>query len=86
LTESHIIQIFDTFEEDGLLFLVTPIIDGINLASLAERDGPMSPVRAVRVIEQLAGALDAAHAQGPVHRDVKPTNVLISGTPGREFV
>ena len=86
LTESHIIPIFDTFEEGGLLYLVTPNIDGINLASLAERDGPMSPVRAVRVIEQLAGALDAAHAQGPVHRDVKPTNVLISGTAGREFV
>lgn len=54
------------FEEDGLLFLVMPIIDGINLASLLERDGPMSPVRAIRVIEQLAAALDAAHAQGLV--------------------
>jgi serine/threonine protein kinase, bacterial len=57
-----------------------------HLGELLERDGPMSPVRAVRVIEQLAGALDAAHVQGLVHRDVKPTNVLISGTTGREFV
>jgi serine/threonine protein kinase len=81
LTESHIIPIFDTFEEDGRLFLVMPIIDGIDLASLLHRDGPMSPPRAVRMIEQLAGALDAAHAQGLVHRDVKPSNVLITGPP-----
>jgi serine/threonine protein kinase, bacterial len=86
LTEPHIIPIFDSGEIDGRLYLVMPIIDGINLARLLERDGPMPPLRAVRVIEQLASALDAAHAQGLVHHDVKPSNALITETAGREFV
>ncbi len=86
LTEPHIIPIFDTGEFDGRLYLVMPIIDGITLARLLERDGPMTPQRAVRVIEQLASALDAAHAQGLVHCDVKPSNALITETAGHEFV
>jgi serine/threonine-protein kinase len=86
LTEPHIIPVFDTGEFDGRLYLTMPIIDGINLARLLERDGPMTPQRAVRVIEQLASALDAAHAQGLVHHDVKPSNALITQTAGREFV
>jgi serine/threonine protein kinase len=86
LTEPHVIPIFDTGEIDGRLYLVMPIIDGIDVASLLNRDGPMRPQLAVRVIGQLASALDAAHAQGLVHRDVKPSNALITGTAGREFV
>ena len=81
LTEPHIIPIQDAGEIDGQLYLVMPLVDGIDLASLLERDGPMSPQQAVKVIEQLAAALDAAHAAGLVHRDVKPSNVLITG-PG----
>ena len=86
LTGPHIIRIFDSGEIDGHLFLVMPITDGIDVASLLDRDGPMSPQRAVRVIEQLASALDAAHAQGLVHGDVKPSNALITETAGRDFV
>ncbi len=74
LTEPHIIPIYEAGEIDGRLYLVMPIVDGIDLASLLERDGPMSPQLAVKVIEQLAAALDAAHAAGLVHRDVKPSN------------
>src|SRR5271168_1782155 len=79
LTEPHIIPIHDTGEVDGRLYLVMPIIDGTDVGTLLRSGGPMAPQRAVRVIEQLAAALDAAHAAGLVHRDVKPSNALMTG-------
>ena len=79
LTEPHIIPIYDTGEVDGQLYLVMPIIDGIDVHGLLARDGPMSPERAVSVITQLAAALQAAHAVGLVHRDIKPSNALVTG-------
>lgn len=78
LTNPHIIPIYDTGEIDGQLYLVMPIINGIDLEAALKRDGPMSPTRAVRVVEQIAAALDAAHTQGLVHRDVKPSNALMT--------
>jgi serine/threonine-protein kinase len=78
LTEPHIIPIHEAGEIDGRLYLVMPIIGGIDVHSLLQRDGPMSPQRAAHVIEQLAAALDAAHAAGLVHRDIKPSNALIA--------
>ncbi|ASL16265.1 serine/threonine-protein kinase [Mycobacterium intracellulare] len=78
LTEPHIIPIHDTGEVDGRLYLVMPIINGTDVGTLLEREGPMSPQRAVVVVEQLAAALDAAHAAGLVHRDVKPSNALMT--------
>ncbi|MFZ3270494.1 MAG: serine/threonine-protein kinase [Mycobacterium sp.] len=72
LTEPHIIPIYDTGEIDGRLFLVMPVIDGTGVDSLLERDGPMTPQRAVNVVEQLAAALNVAHRHGLVHRDIKP--------------
>jgi serine/threonine-protein kinase len=86
LTEPHIIPIFESGELGGRLYLVMPIIDGVSLAAALERHGPMVPLRAVRIIEQMACALDAAHAEGLVHRDVKPSNALITTGAGREFV
>ena len=83
LSEPHIIPVHDTGEIDQQLYLVMPVIDGIDLQALLRRDGPMSPQRSVYVIEQLAAALDAAHAAGLVHRDVKPSNALLTG---RDFV
>ncbi len=79
LTEPHIIPIYDTGEIDGHLYLTMPVVDGTDLASLIGRDGAMTPELAVKVIEQLASALDAAHANGLVHRDVKPSNALMTG-------
>ena len=83
LAEPHIIPIYDTGEIDGQLYLVMPVVDGSDLTTVLSRDGALEPALAVRVIEQLAAALDAAHKHGLVHRDVKPSNALV--TPS-EFV
>jgi serine/threonine protein kinase len=83
LTEPHIIPIYEAGEIEGRLYLVMPVIEGIDVGGLLQRDGPMSPQRAVHMIEQLAAALDAAHAVGLVHRDIKPSNALVTG---RDFV
>lgn len=78
LTEPHIIPIHDTGEIDGRLYLVMPIIDGIDVHTVLAREGPMAPPRAVRVIQQLAAALNVAHRNGLVHRDIKPSNALMT--------
>ncbi|BBZ68633.1 hypothetical protein MINS_40620 [Mycolicibacterium insubricum] len=79
LAEPHIIPIYDTGEIDGQLYLTMPVVDGTDVAELLDRRGPMSPERAVHIVDQLASALDTAHAAGLVHRDVKPSNILVTG-------
>ena len=79
LTEPHVVPIHDYGEINDQLYLDMRLIDGANLATLLKRTGPMSPPRAVAIIRQVAAALDAAHANGVTHRDVKPENILITG-------
>jgi len=79
LLEPHVVPIHDYGEIDGHLFLEMRLIEGTDLGSLLQRSGPLSPPRAVAIIHQVASALDAAHAAGVTHRDVKPQNILMTG-------
>jgi serine/threonine-protein kinase len=82
LDHPNIVTIYHADEEDGRLYISMRYIDGSDLSKVL-RDGPIEPSRTVAIITQIASALDTAHAEGLVHRDVKPANILLSkpGTP-----
>lgn len=72
-----ILPVYAAGEADGELYLAMRYVPGTDLRTLLEREGPLTPERALPLVEQVAEALDAAHARGLVHRDVKPGNVLV---------
>jgi len=78
-----IIPVHAAGEDRGVLYLAMRYVAGGDLHSLVEREGPLPPERAIALLAPVASALDAAHAAGIVHRDVKPANVLIDSSPGR---
>ncbi|BBZ44287.1 serine/threonine protein kinase PknE [Mycobacterium parmense] len=78
LHEPHVVPIHDFGEIDGQLYVDMRLIDGTDLAAIVKRYGPLSPPRAVAIVRQIGSALDAAHAAGVLHRDVKPENILVS--------
>ncbi len=85
LEHPHIVPTIDAGEVDGVLYLAMEHVEGADLRELLRREGSLEPERAVNVAAQVADALDAAHAAGLVHRDVKPANILV-GADDRAYV
>ncbi|MBS1845950.1 MAG: protein kinase [Actinobacteria bacterium] len=79
LDHPSVVPVYDSREVDGELIVAMRLVEGGDLRGLIDRDGPLSPERATALLGQVAEALDAAHAAGIVHRDVKPHNVLVEG-------
>jgi tRNA A-37 threonylcarbamoyl transferase component Bud32/CheY-like chemotaxis protein len=79
LQHPNIVTVYDAGEVDGTLYLAMQYIQGEDLSGVLMREGRLRPYRAIDVCRQVASALDAAHAMGLIHRDVKPANVLIEG-------
>ena len=78
----NIIPIFEAGEADGVLFIAMRYVAGQDVRSLLDRVGKLPAARVVGIVTQVADALDAAHAHGLVHRDVKPANMLLSNPDG----
>ena len=84
LNHPNVVRVFDIVEEDGCPWIVMELLPYRSLLDVIEDEGPLPPAEAARVGLQILAALRAAHAQGIVHRDVKPANILIG--PGNRVV
>jgi serine/threonine-protein kinase len=77
LRSPHTINLYDFgVANDGTFFLVTELLDGLDLESLVERFGPIPPDRTVYLLRQVCASLEEAHVRGLVHRDIKPSNIF----------
>ena len=82
----NVIPVYGAGEEDGRLYLLMRWVPGTDLEALIRRSGPLDHAHAAAIVAQVAAGLDAAHAVGLVHRDVKPANVLLGGEDGSGHV
>jgi serine/threonine protein kinase len=73
----HVVDVVDAGVEDGRSFLAMALVDGRSLAERLERDGALTPAEVVKLVAEIASALDVLHEGGLVHRDVKPANVML---------
>jgi serine/threonine-protein kinase len=78
LQHPHILPVHDSGEADGLLYYVTPYVEGESLRQRLDREHRLAPPQAVRLAREVADALDYAHRHGIVHRDIKPENILLA--------
>ena len=73
----NVVPIFQAGEAEGVYYIAMRYVDGTDLGELLQQEGPLAPQHAARLISEVAAGLDAAHASGLVHRDVKPANILL---------
>jgi serine/threonine-protein kinase len=79
LDHPNVVPLYEAEDAGGTIVLASRWVDGRSLQALVRRDGPFEPARAARLVAQVAAALQAAHELGIIHRDVKPSNVLVTG-------
>jgi len=77
VTHKNVVRIYDMGEADGTKFITMEYVEGEDLRSMLARDGKIAPQQAVEIVQQICRALDAAHAEGVIHRDLKPQNVML---------
>lgn len=77
LNAPHVVPVLDYGEIEGRLYISMRLIQGRDLSELLKAHGALSPARAVTILRQVAHALDAAHARNLIHRDVKPSNLIV---------
>ena len=78
IDHAGIVPVYEAGDADGVTYIAMRYVEGSDLAQLLRAEGPLEPARALELVGQLAHALDAAHARGLIHRDVKPSNALVA--------
>src|SRR5262249_33213118 len=86
ISHPHALSVTDFGEaEGGVVFLVMELLNGLTLKQIIKRDAPLPLTRVVEIIRQVGGALDVAHAEGVIHRDLKSDNIMLINTGGTDY-